>query len=270
MGRGTASDGVEAGVLGGGMAYLATGTGEPLVVLSGLTASNAPPTGAERKRTVQEIRPFAHDRRVWWINRPPGLARGTTMADLAADTAAVLRATFPGPVDVIGASTGGVLALQLAVDHPDVVRQLVLRAAACRLSDTGKAGQARIAALVRAGHGRRAMAATGAMATARAWTRPLVGGLVALAPVPDDLSDMLVTLEAEDAVDLEPRLGEVRAPVLVVGGDRDRFYGDLLARTSELLPDARLVLLPGVGHFGAFTDRRVTAAIEEFLGPSAA
>ena len=265
MGRGTATGGVEAGVLGSGMAYLATGAGEPLVVLSGLTASNAPPTGGERSRTVQEITPLANGRRVWWINRPPGLAPGTTMADLAADVAGVLRETFAGRVDVVGSSTGGVLALQLAADHPDVVRRLVLRAAACRLSDTGRAGQARVAALARAGHRRRAMATMGAMLPARAWARPLMGALVGLSPVPADLSDMLVTIDAEDAVDLESRLADVRVPVLVVGGDRDRFYGAQLQRTADLLPDARLVLLPGVGHMGAFSDRRVTAAIEEFL-----
>ena len=101
----TGTDGVEAGILGRGMAYVATGAGEPLVVLSGLTASNAPPTGAERTRTVQEIMPLARDRRAWWINRPPGLARGTTMADLAAETAAVLRETFDGPVDVVTMTT---------------------------------------------------------------------------------------------------------------------------------------------------------------------
>lgn len=270
MSDGTGTDGVDAGILGRGMAYLATGAGEPLVVLSGLTASNAPPTGGERTRTVQEIMPLAHARRVWWVNRPPGLAPGTTMADLAAETAAMLRGTFDGPVDVVGSSTGGVLALQLAVDHPDVVRRLVLRAAAYRLTDGGRAGQARVAALTRAGRRRRAMATMGAMLPARAWARPLMGAVVGLSPVPADLSDMLVTIDAEDAVDLEPRLAEVRMPVLVVGGDRDRFYGPLLQRTADLIPDARLVLLRGVGHMGAFSDRRATAAIVEFLASPAA
>lgn len=263
----TQTTGVEAGKLGSGMAYLVTGEGEPLVVLSGLTASNAPPTGADRSQAVQEISRLARGRRVWWINRPPGLAPGTTMADLAGQVAVVLRETFEGPVDVVGSSTGGVLALQLAADHPDVVRRLVLRAAAYRLSDGGRAGQARVAALARAGRRRRAMATMGAMLPARAWARPLMGALVGLSPVPADLSDMLVTIDAEDAVDLEGRLADVRVPVLVLGGDRDRFYGPLIPRTAELLPHARLVLLPGVGHMGAFSDWRAAAAIAEFLSP---
>ncbi|WP_131103316.1 alpha/beta fold hydrolase [Ornithinimicrobium sufpigmenti] len=51
------------------------------------------------------------------------------VADLSDDTAALLDALgIEGPVDVLGWSAGGNVALQLAIDHPGRVRRLVLEA----------------------------------------------------------------------------------------------------------------------------------------------
>jgi pimeloyl-ACP methyl ester carboxylesterase len=51
------------------------------------------------------------------------------MADLSDDVAALLdELGLTGPVDVLGWSAGGTVALQLAIDHPGRVRRLVLEA----------------------------------------------------------------------------------------------------------------------------------------------
>lgn len=51
------------------------------------------------------------------------------VADFSDDTAALLDTLgIEGPVDVLGWSAGGNVALQLAIDHPDRVRRLVLEA----------------------------------------------------------------------------------------------------------------------------------------------
>jgi pimeloyl-ACP methyl ester carboxylesterase len=77
---------------------------------------------------------YAWDMQVWWVNRRTGLAAGVTMAELAADYAEGISRWFVGPIDVLGVSTGGSVALQLAADHPDVVCRLVLVSSACRLA----------------------------------------------------------------------------------------------------------------------------------------
>jgi pimeloyl-ACP methyl ester carboxylesterase len=54
-------------------------------------------------------------------------------------------------VCVEGSSTGGSVAQQFAIDHPQLVRRLVLAATACRLSPHGREVQRRFAELVRQG-----------------------------------------------------------------------------------------------------------------------
>ena len=90
----------------------------------------------------------------------PGLPRGMTMAEMAAEHADAIR-ELGAPVDVMGTSTGGSIAQQLAADHPDVVGRLVLLSTACRLGPEGKVLQRRVAARIRAGAYRQATAVMG-------------------------------------------------------------------------------------------------------------
>jgi pimeloyl-ACP methyl ester carboxylesterase len=73
-----------------------------------------------------------------------------------------------------------------------------------------------------------------------------------------DPTDMIRTIEAEDVQDGSLDLPRITAPTLVIGGDRDRYYGAANFRaTAELIPGARLRLYPGKGHYGWwFTGRR--------------
>ncbi len=56
----------------------------------------------------------------------------------------------------------------------------------------------------------------------------LIGGR--LLGVPEDPSDLIVTIAAEDQHDCKARLVEITVPTLVVGGDQDPFYPAQLAQ----------------------------------------
>jgi pimeloyl-ACP methyl ester carboxylesterase len=114
-------------MLTGGLPYLALGAGPPLVVLPGLGKDNVLPCGMHSRFELATLRAYADAGwTAYWVTRRPGVAAGVTMADLASDLARALRVEFGEPVDILGFSTGGSVAQQLAVDHADVVRRLVL------------------------------------------------------------------------------------------------------------------------------------------------
>lgn len=117
----------------GPLPSLIAGAGPPLLCVGGLALETGIPPGSPEKMASKLIAPYAGVRRVHFVNRRPGLTSGMTMADFADEHAAAIRAVADGPIDVVGISTGGSIAQQLAADHPDLVRRLVLVSTACRL-----------------------------------------------------------------------------------------------------------------------------------------
>ncbi len=246
---------------------LRSGSGPPLVLLQGLMPTNG--VASLRRLHAGTAAPYRSRRTVHVVNRRPGLPPGMTMTELAAEHAEGIRATFGGPVDVLGLSTGGSIAGQLAADHPDVVRRLVLLCTAHRLSPHTRAQMRRIAARIRAGAGRRAcaLAAADLLAPGPLQLAAAIGGFLGRSWLTDAaLSDLATTIELEDAYALEECARPIAAPTLVVGGDRDLFYPvAMFERTVALIPDARLELCRGHGHMDVPGLPAVHAAILAFL-----
>jgi pimeloyl-ACP methyl ester carboxylesterase len=262
------------GTLLGGMPYLRFGTGSPLVAIPGLTQNYEPTVGVERMLVAQMLMPLAARHRVLRLTPSPGLDPNASMADIARDYADALRLEFPGPVDVMGTATGGSIALQLAADHPDVVQRLIVVCAAYALGPNGKKVQRRVAEEVLAGRprqaGREMFSAVGSRTTTRrlaAGMGWLMGPLMFGTPSPD----LITTIRAEDAFNLRDRLGEIDAPTLLIGGDRDGFYTpELFRETVAGIPNGRLILYPGKGQMAAISDPRLMPDVLEFLdGPGA-
>jgi len=245
------------------------GSGEPVLVLIGL----APVTGVEGERmTKASLGPLLSltgRRRLVVTNRRADLPRGMTMAQIAAEHADAARA-LGAPVDVVGTSTGGSIAQQLAADHPEVVRRLVLLSTACRLGPQGKELQRRVAARVRRGATRQAMAVLAADLVPPGRGQIAAGVLASLVgplAVRDrqGIDDMATTIEAEDDFDLA-RSPTITAPTLIVAGRDDRFYGpELFEETARLIPGSELLLLEGRGHITALNDARCREALSRFL-----
>jgi pimeloyl-ACP methyl ester carboxylesterase len=242
---------VTEGVFSTGVPYLRTGEGPPLLMASGLTSEHVNPTGVWRRMALSWVAPFAEHFTVYLANRRPGLESGTTMADLAADYAGGIRHDIGEQTHVHGTSTGGSIALQLAIDHPDLVGRLVVSAAACRLSEEGRRVQRELLRLTEAGDAR----GVGAFLMGTMAPGPLtypargLGWLAGRMFASEDPSDNVAVLRAEDAFDAEADLGHIRASTLVLGGTTDAFYSEeLFQRTGDGIPDGRAVLFPGKTH----------------------
>lgn len=260
----------------------------PLAILPGLSPEHAIGEGPVARVELGLADAFAGRFRVTWLARRPGMT-ATTMAEVAAEHAAALREAFrERAVDVLGISTGGSIALQLAADHPDVVRRLVLVSAAARLGEVGRAEQRALAERVLAGDRRGGFArlvgdvvpdplpwtnGRGAAVHARlaALARPpLAAAGWALGPLlwprAGDLRDMAALIAAEDGYDVRARLDDVRAPTLVVHGGRDPYYDEgAFEQTARGVRDGRLVRFARRGHGTVAADPRFVGAVARFL-----
>jgi 3-oxoadipate enol-lactonase len=100
------------------------GEGEPVLLLNGWTASGLLWPGAWLQRLEAEHRVLRVDNRgTGWSRTAPA---PFTIGDMADDAAAVLRAAGAHPATVMGLSMGGMIAQELAIRHPHLVRRLVL------------------------------------------------------------------------------------------------------------------------------------------------
>ncbi len=156
------------------------------------------------------------------------------------------------------------MALQLAADHPDVVRRLVVVSAGYRLGDPARAAQLRYVEAAAAGkRGAQHMAPFKVESAVSARLVAPVMWLLDPLLRPGDTADMVAFARAEDAFDLGPRLGEITAPTLVIAGDEDP-----LARRPHVLAGAiagaRLHVVAG-DHGTTVGSPAFQAAVVDFL-----
>jgi len=187
---------------------------------------------------------------------------------MADDTAAIIGQLGLGPVDVIGQSEGGNIALLLARDHPELVRRVIVSGANLRSGLTPEQVREQ-----RALSPDRLNAKLQKLSDSLpANYRPDYGR------VSPDGADHWMTLLGKsyfmwiEPVVIEPAdLRKIAAPVLVMAGDRDLTGVEETAEIYRGLPHAELFIVPGSGH-GTLQTRAelVDPVLREFLEQSTA
>src|SRR5205823_996108 len=105
--------------------YEEAGAGEPLVLLHGGLGTGALHWWRELSFFARCLRVIAPDMRGYGRSTPPRNFPPDFYRRDAEDMAALIRATGAAPAHVLGWSDGGVVALILAAEHPEVVRSLI-------------------------------------------------------------------------------------------------------------------------------------------------
>lgn len=246
-----------------------SGSVPPVVFLPGLGPQTVGRTRAQRLLQRLEVLGLAGEFEVWLLARRAALRPGTTIEDLAQEHAEAIRLRFDRPVDVIGESTGGSVALQLAVTHPQLVNRLVIVSAAARMRQEGQTAQRGVARSIRGGDRRRAAGAMLGMTTrhaGRARLLRLLGYLLGSLAIGGDDDGLAVMIDAEDGFDIRADLANISAPTLLIGGAQDGYYTPgILRETAARIPNAAHLQLPRKGHLSVGLDRGVRRAIREYL-----
>jgi pimeloyl-ACP methyl ester carboxylesterase len=226
-----------------------SGTGEPLLLIMGL---GYPHEMWHRTRPLVS----AHYRTILFDNRGVGksdVPQGAySIAQMAADAAAVLDAAGIARAHVFGVSMGGMIAQEFALNYPKRVNRLVLGCTACG--------------------GRNAIPAAPnvlGLLMARATMTPEEGA-EAMAPFIYDASTPRERIEEDLAIRRRDypkaagylgqvqaifgwsafdRLGLIRAPTLIIHGETDQLVPAENARVlARAIAGSRLVMLPHASH----------------------
>jgi len=184
--------------------------------------------------------------------------------------AAALLAEQPGSLVLVGASMGGMLALEIARQAPQRVRGIALLGSTAR-ADTPELVKLRQQAceLFAAGRMDEVLRANVLFAfhPVNAANRGLVGDYLAMirrAGAAQLIRQNRAVLQRED---LRPHLAAIACPALVVVGEADGLTTPEQSREmAALLPNARLEIVPGAGHMLTMEQpARVTALLLDWL-----
>jgi 3-oxoadipate enol-lactonase len=230
------------------VAWFEWGRGDPLVLVHGL--------GDDHRAWRATLAWLALERRVIAYDlRGHGQttlgAAGGTLAQLGGDLVALLDAVGLEWADLCGFSLGGTIVMRAAIDHPERVRRLVPVATSSRVGRAAApwyeerarlADEGRLADVLeqdtrdQLGHVPEALAAH--LAIRRQSTED-----------PRGFANACRAMAALRTEPLDPDLGRVRAPTLVVAAELDALCppraGEIIAAA---IPGARLEIVPGSGH----------------------
>jgi pimeloyl-ACP methyl ester carboxylesterase len=245
--------------------YEEHGSGQPLVLLHGGYGSGEmfgailPPLAGGRRVITVDLQ--GHGRTAD-VDRP---LRFQTMGD---DIAALIGHLGLEQADVMGYSLGAGTALRTAIQHPDLVRRLVVVSHPVR----------------RDGWFPQSLAGFDQMGPAFAEVMkqsPLYEAYARVAPRVEDwpvLVDKMGTMLRED-YDWSAEVAKITAPVMLAYGDADSVWPAHIAEFYALLggglrdanwdgsarPVARLAILPGHTHYDIFMSPDLTGAVIPFL-----
>ncbi len=203
--------------------YAIKGSGPTLVLLHGGGDSGEHSFARQLGFFSQHHRMVAPDQ--VGQGRTPDVPGPLTYTGMMEDTAALLRHLNLSHVDIVGFSDGGILALMLAVRHPDLVRRLVI--SGVNIAPEG----------LNAGDLERLRATQN--------------------PQPRTIDEKLAHLWATSPTESElslAMLAKIDRPVLLISGDRDAVTLEHTLTIFRALPAAELCVLPGTDH-GTFSSR---------------
>jgi pimeloyl-ACP methyl ester carboxylesterase len=245
--------------------YELYGTGEPLVLLHG---------GVGATEMFADILPLlASSRRVIAVDlqahgRTADIDRPISYEAMADDIAGLIKYLGFQKADVMGYSLGGGVALRTAIQHPEVVRKLVLVSTPFRRDGWYPE--------ILAG-----MAQMGPGAAEPMKQTPMYQLYARIAPKPADWPVLLTKLGdlLRKDYDWSKDVAAIKAPTLLVVGDADAVRTSHAVQFFELLgggrkdggwdgsgiSNARLAILPGVTHYTIFSSPAMAATATAFL-----
>jgi pimeloyl-ACP methyl ester carboxylesterase len=197
--------------------YAARGTGPTLVLLHGGGDSG-------EHSFVRQLDVFSEHHHIVAPDqvgqgRTPDTSAPLSYTGMMEDTAALLGMLKLKHVDVVGFSDGGILALMLAVRHPELVRRLVI--SGVNIAPEGLNPED--------------------LEELRATQIPKPK------TIDEKLAHLWLTSPTETELSLA-LLAKITQPVLLISGDRDAITLEHTLTIFHALPDAELCVLPGTDH----------------------
>ena len=242
----------KASVAGFEMNYFRFGMGEKtMVILPGLSIQSVM---GSAQAVADEYAVMKDDFTVYLFDRRAQLPEKYSIHDMAEDTVLAIKAVGLEDICLFGASQGGMMALDIAINHPELVSRLALGSTTPDAKTADGGALNKWLSLARAGDRAGLYVEFGRAIYPDAIFEKFCGALASAgAKVTDEeLARFVKLAEATEEFNVTERLPEIRCPVLALGSADDRVLGaDSTQKIIEKLgdrPDFSCHIYEGFGH----------------------
>lgn len=220
------------------MYYEVHGSGEPIVLIAGL--------GIDLKifnpiveQLSQNFKVLVFDNRGAGLTDKPDIPYSIEM--MASDTAALMKTLSIESAHVLGLSMGGRIALSLALEHPDMVKNLILASTAATIKKGRPLLFSKLIKRLRSMFGKS--------------QQPFYA--------------FMRQLDASRSFDCSSRLGEIGIPALILHGKKDKLAPyELAVEMHAGIKDSRLITFKGGHLFFIWENQPYIDAMLNFLNTS--
>ena len=222
---------------------------ETLVIIPGVSVQSVLGFAETIAESYQAL---VADFTIYVLDRRNEMPVAYSVREMAKDTAIALQALGLGMVCLFGASQGGMIAMKIATDHPELVKRLILGSTSAQVTEArydqtfkGWADMARagdVASLYLAFG--KAIYPTPVFEQ----TRQLLLD-AAKTVTEEELHRFAIQTEGMKGFDIREDLKKIACPVLVLGSRDDQVLGgEASVQIAEQIQDCELYMYDGYGH----------------------
>ena len=236
----------------GSMRFFRFGKGAKcLVILPGLSVQSVMQSASA---VEEEYRIMENDFTVYVFDRRTELPPVYPVAEMASDTAKAITALGLRETFLFGASQGGMMAMALTIEHPELVQKLVLGSTSSRVDPSGFAVLRKWIRLAESGSTEALYLDFGEhLYPSHVFTQAKDSLIAAAKTVTgQDLDRFVILAKGTENFDVTDRLDGIRCPVLAIGSADDAVLGpDAMRGIAEKLrgnPGFQSYVYNGYGH----------------------
>lgn len=250
------------------MDFITFGKGDkPLVMIPGLSDGLKTVKGMAVVMAMMYKR-FANSHKVYVMSRKNDLEKGYSTRDMAADYITAIRQLGISQADVFGISQGGMIAQYMALDNPDLVRNLILAVTLSRQNETVQSVVGSWIEMAESNDYKSIFIDTAEKSFTESRLkryRPLYP-LLSRVGKPKSFDRFIIQANACVNHNAYDELDRIECPTLVIGTDNDKVVGvGTSEEIAEKIENSNLVIYKGYGHCVHEEAKDFNSRILEFL-----
>ncbi|MBQ3904738.1 MAG: alpha/beta fold hydrolase [Eubacterium sp.] len=251
------------------MPYIRFGKGKKtLVILPGLSVQSVIPSAASIEKQY-EI--FCSEYTVYLFDRREDIPEKYSVSDMAADTAKAIKELGLSDICLFGVSQGGMIALIIAAEYPNLVKKLALGSSAAFVTEGSSAVLKEWLNYALEGNAQKLYLSFGEKLYSEEVFERFKDAFIKISKTvtESDLKRFVTIAKGSEGFDVRDKICRINCPVLAIGDTGDKVLGaDSTPAMAELFknnPCFDMYMYSGFGHAAYDTAPDYTQRLYDFF-----